>query len=113
MLASIAVLQDDVEAREVVDDEARRAVRRRDRRVLAETDFGHDRGHERRVVRDHVEHGVVRAVVHRVEEHLELDRAVCGEELLRLDRDEREVVHVVVGVDESEVRERRGGGVGD
>ena len=113
MLARIAVLEDDVERGEVVDNEARGAVRARDGRVLAEAHLGHDRGHERRVVRDAVEHGVVRAVGHRVERDLELDRAVRGVERDDVRGHEREVVDVVVRVDRAEVGERGGGGVGD
>ena len=70
MFTRVPVLEYDVDDREVVEDEAVRTVRLRVARVLAEAHLGHDRGHERRVVRDHVEHGVVRAVVHRVEQYL-------------------------------------------
>ena len=113
MLSGVAVLEDDVEPLEVVDNEARGAVRGRDGRIAAHADLGHDRGHEGRVVGDQVEHGVVRAVLHGVEGDLELDRAVRGEKLLNLERDEREVVDVVILVDRPKVGERRGGVVGD
>ena len=113
MLAGVAVLHDDVEAREVVDNEARGAVRGRDGRVGSKADLGHDRGDERGVVRDEVEHGVVRAILHRVERDLELDGAVGGQELLNLERDERKVVDVVVLLNRAKVRDGRGGVVGN
>lgn len=113
MLASIAVLEHNVECGQVVEDEARRAVRARDGRVLPQAHLGEDRGDDRGVVGDHVEHGVIRAVLHRVEEDLELDRAVRRRERNNLNRNEREVVHIVVLIDEAEVGERRGGGVRD
>ncbi len=113
MLPAVCVLDDDLDDVEVVEHEALRAVRARDRRVLAERELGQDRGDERGVVRDVVDDRVVGAVVHRVELELERDRARRG--LLRDDheRDEVDVVHVVVQVDGPRRHERRGRAVRD
>lgn len=113
MLAGIAVLEDDVEHAQVVKDEGVGAVGRHSGRVLAEGHLGHDRRNERAVVGDHVEHGVVRAIRHRVEEHFELDRAVGEGELLGGDGNESEVIHIVVLSDRAEIGERLGRIVSD
>ena len=107
MFPAVRVLDDDLDNVKMVEHEALRAVRARDRRVLAERELGQDRGDERRVVRDVVDDRVVRAVVHRVELELERDRARRG--LLRDDheRHEVDVVHVVVQIDGPGRHERR------
>lgn len=113
MLSGITVLEDDVEHAQVVEDEGVGTVGRHSGRVLAEGHLGHDRRDERAVVGDHVEHGVVGAIRHGVEEHFELDRAVGEGELLRGDGNESKVVDVVVLGDGAKVGERLGRIVGD
>ena len=113
MLARVAVLEDDVERGQVVYNEAVRSVRVRIGRVPPQAQLGEHRGHKRGVVRDEVEHGVVRAVVHRVERDFELDRAVRGRQRDGLDGHKREVVDVVVRIDRASAGEGRRGGVRD
>ena len=113
MFARVAVLEDDVERLEVVDDEREGSVRLRDGRVLAERELGEDGGHlgvDERLV---VEHGAVRAVVEGVEEDLERDLAAGGQDGLDVQGHERGVVCVVVQVDGTEVGDRLGRVVGD
>lgn len=67
MLPGVSVFDDDVEDVHVLEHEALRAVRRRISCVATERHRAENGGHEGRVVGDEVEHGVVGAVVHRVE----------------------------------------------
>lgn len=113
MFPGIPILDHDIHHVKMIHHEAQRAIRRLRRRIPAQTERGEHSGDERGVVRDLVEHRVVRPVAHGVEDHLELDG--FGREWLRdrFERDERGVVHVVVEVDRARWSQGRGAVVCD
>lgn len=95
VLASISVLDHDINHIEMVHHEALRAVRVGDRGVVPERERGEHGRDERRVVRDPIKHGVIGPVIHCVEADLKLD-GLGSRGVLRdyLDRDERDVIDV-------------------
>lgn len=97
----------------MVDDEAIRSVGGGGRRVISKRQHRHHRVHDRRIVREPIEARMVRAVVERIERDEELDGLGGGRHGLHGDGDVGDIGYVVVGVDEAEVGEVRGGGVGD
>ena len=113
MFSYVPVLEGNLHHIALVQDEARRAIRRRDGRVPAETQRREDGGDQGGVVGYTVEHGAVRAVVQGVKGHLEIDGVRRGDLCLDGDGDESEVVNVMVCRDETEVGDGCGGVVGD
>jgi len=113
MFSRIPVLEGNLHHLAPVHDEARRAIRRRDRRVLAETQLREDSGDQGCVVGYTIEHGAVRTVVQGVKGHLEIDRVRRGDLCLGDDGDESDVVDVMVCRDVPEVGDGRRGVVGD
>ena len=96
----VAFTPDDLE---VVKDVAPWAVSLRDRGVGTERHFGEDGRYDGHVVRDLVEHRAVRAVVHGVENDLELDGSCRWDHGLNDEGNKLHVGDIMDGVDEAEV----------
>jgi len=105
MLADITILQNDLDNAEVFEDEARRSVCRHGRGIGSESEDAQGRGHKWLVIRDQVEHGAVRAVVHRSEGDLEVDCLVSRKHRLDNDWNERGIVDIVVCIHKPQIGE--------
>ena len=67
MYVGVAIIQSDLYCAQVGENEARGSICRRHRCVGSESKNAQDRGYERWVIREFVEHSAIRAVAHRVE----------------------------------------------
>ena len=96
MLAGITILQNDLDSAQVIEDVARRPIGRHVRGVGSESEDAQGRGHKWWVICNLVEHGAVRAVVHRIESNLELDCSVRGKHRFDNNWNERGIVDIMV-----------------
>ena len=94
VLASVTVLQDDIEDLQVIDDIVGGAIGTSRRCVLTEGERAEDRRDDRGIEGDPVEHRAVGAIVHGIEDDLELNGRICGRHRCDHDRDEVLVVSV-------------------
>ena len=107
MFSRIPILEDNLHHIALIQDEARRAIRRRDGRVPAKTQRRENGGDQGGVVGDPVEHGAVRTVVQGVKRHLKIDGVRRGSLCHDGDGDESKVVDVVVCRDGPKVGDGR------
>lgn len=113
MLAGVTVVDDEIEDLEVVEDKRERTIGLGGGGIGTEgqlTEDGGDNGRDESLA---VEHGAVSAVVHGVEGDLERDGLGGRQQGLDDEGYEGHVVDVVVVVDEAEVGDGVGRGVGD
>jgi len=103
MFSRIWILHYDIDNIHGFQNKARRAVSCCHGRIRTETEFGEDSWNKRRVVRDLVEHCVVRAIVHGGEADHEFN-GLCNGWLSDHKRgDQRSVIHVMVFIDKAEI----------
>jgi hypothetical protein len=98
MVSSVTIFYDDLYSAQVVKDEARISIWCGVRCVGPESKGAQDRGHERREIRNLVEHGAVRAIGHRVEGNFKFDCSVHRKHRLNHNGNKCGVIHVMVGI---------------
>ena len=106
MFSRVPVFYHDINDLEGVNDEACRSIRLGDSRVRAKTKLRENSGHKRVIIRDFIEHRTVGAIIHSFDENLELDGFGSSWLWFLHERYERDVVDVVIFIDNAKIGHR-------
>ena len=105
MVANITILQDNLDSTQVIEDKARRSISSHVRGVGSKSEDAQNSGHNWQVIRDLIEHGTIRPIVHRIEGNLELDCSTDRKHRLNNDWNERSIVDIMVSVHRPQIGE--------